>query len=445
MVFSAWEEVMMVTLVVLQKDLRLYDNPALFYALAQREPIIVAYLEESSLGEANRWWVIQSLKKLQYRLNKKGVCLIYWAKSLDQMIDVLRTQSIHVQRIAHNGCDQKPGSDFEGHPNLLHSNVDYSYKICTAFWRNTLRKAPFLGSDGEPFFEPVHSTSSYIQRFFPISEMKGFSWWDKLEKYWNPGEEMAQITWKKFLKSGLHSYKENRDILSIEGTSMLSPHLRFGEISIRQIWEDLQKEKESDGKSAFINEIAWREFSYHVKEKNPDIENKPIREEFAFFPWNRDEDVLTAWKKGRTGIPIVDAGMRQLWETGWMHNRARMITASFLVKHLLQPWVEGAKHFMNTLVDGDVAINSTNWQWVSGCGTDSAPYFRIFNPTLQGHKFDSEGTYVRKWVEELRHIKKDGIQDLELDEALYPRPIIDLQTGRNRALEAFSFFTKIKK
>jgi deoxyribodipyrimidine photo-lyase len=228
------------------------------------------------------------------------------------------------------------------------------------------------------------------------------------------------------------------------GTSRLSPHLHFGEISVRQVW------REAPAGGEYARQIAWREFSYHLLHHFPQTPLEPLRPEFARFPWRMDAKALRAWTRGRTGYPLVDAGMRELWHTGWMHNRVRMLAASFLVKHLLVPWQEGAAWFLDTLVDADVANNTMGWQWTAGCGADAAPYFRIFNPVLQGEKFDPEGAYVRRWVPELANLPDAWIHQpwaappLVLAEAgiklgtTYPRPIVEHEAARKRALEALA-------
>jgi len=241
-------------------------------------------------------------------------------------------------------------------------------------------------------------------------------------------------------------YDVGRNEVAKPGSSSLSPHLHWGEISPWQVWAALEKAKAGAGVTAFRRELVWREFTSHVLWHHPTLPDEALRPEFRDFPWRRDQAGLRAWQKGATGVPIVDAGMRQLWSIGWMHNRVRMITASFLIKHLLISWEEGEAWFWDTLVDGDLANNSANWQWVAGCGADPAPFFRIFNPVLQGKKFDPDGDYVRRWVPELARLGTKFIHDpwAAPPEALkaagitigktYPAPLIDLDEGRARAL-----------
>jgi len=230
-----------------------------------------------------------------------------------------------------------------------------------------------------------------------------------------------------------------RDRPAIQGTSGLSPHLHFGEIGPRQIWHALGPKGRA---STFLHEVIWREFAHHLLYHFPQTTTKPLRTEFARFPWKKNAKHLRAWQSGRTGVPMVDAGMRELWATGVMHNRVRMIVASFLVKNLLQPWQDGAQWFWDTLVDADLANNTLNWQWVAGCGADAAPYFRIFNPVTQGERFDPDGDYVRKWVPEVASFASHSIhgpwRKSKRNKAPGPGPIVDLGKSREAALDAYA-------
>jgi deoxyribodipyrimidine photo-lyase len=235
----------------------------------------------------------------------------------------------------------------------------------------------------------------------------------------------------------MRDYKTARDFPNIEATSRLSPHLHFGEISHRRVWHTAEPHA---GSAPFLREVAWREFSIHLLYYNTGMKTEPLNPKFLNFPWQYDEGHLKAWQNGQTGYPIVDAGMRQLWQTGWMHNRVRMIVGSFLVKHLLQPWQNGETWFWDTLVDADYANNTASWQWIAGCGADAAPYFRVFNPIIQGQKFDPDGAYVRHFVPELKNVPNDFIHTPWewMGKTNYPAPIIEHSAGRNRALEAYA-------
>jgi len=273
---------------------------------------------------------------------------------------------------------------------------------------------------------------------------------------WRPGEEGAKARLSEFLSGVIGGYSNLRDLPARDGVSYLSPHLHFGEIAPARIWIEASEvmaelsRQEAASAGVFLKELGWREFAHHILYHFPDTASRPLRSNFERFPWRDDSDSLLAWQKGQTGYPIVDAGMRQLWSTGWMHNRVRMIVASFLTKDLRISWLEGARWFYDTLVDADIANNTLGWQWAAGCGADAAPYFRIFNPILQGLKFDPEGRYVKEWVPELRDLPASYIHKpweappLVLSAAgvelgvSYPRPVVDHGAARNAALQAFS-------
>uniref|UniRef100_UPI001F318CC3 cryptochrome/photolyase family protein n=1 Tax=Falsiroseomonas oryziterrae TaxID=2911368 RepID=UPI001F318CC3 len=275
-------------------------------------------------------------------------------------------------------------------------------------------------------------------------------WAAEFPAAWQPGEAGAQARLARFVAGALGSYAEARNIPGIEGSSGLSPHLRWGEVSPRQVWHAVRAASRGASAETFLKEILWREFSYHLLWHRPEMPERNLRAEFDAFPWTRDPALLAAWQQGRTGYPIVDAGMRQLWRMGWMHNRVRMVAGSLLVKHLLQPWQEGAAWFADTLLDHDLASNSASWQWVAGCGTDAAPYFRVFNPVLQGEKFDPDGAYVRRWLPQLAKLPKAFVhKPWEAPEGVlaaaglrlgrdYPRPVVGPAEGRARALAAFA-------
>jgi deoxyribodipyrimidine photo-lyase len=262
-------------------------------------------------------------------------------------------------------------------------------------------------------------------------------WYASMASTWRPGESGALARFKKFLSTRMADYERSRDLPAVAGTSGLSPHLHFGEISPRQIWHALGAQRV---KSFFLRELVWREFAYHLLHHFPHTVNAPMRPEFTHFPWRQDLHGLSAWQSGHTGVPMVDAGMRELWATGVMHNRVRMIAASFLVKNLLLPWQEGARWFWDTLVDADLASNTLNWQWVAGCGVDAAPYFRIFNPVLQGQRFDARGEYIRRWIAPLAHAPEKQVHAPWLAGQPvpgYPQPVVDLKASREAALDAY--------
>ena len=277
------------------------------------------------------------------------------------------------------------------------------------------------------------------QEIFPKQK-----WFRKFEKYWTPSEEIALKELRGFVNNKIKSYSESRNYPNTIGTSKLSPFIKHGQLHVETIWDECRKVKNIDA-NKFLAEIGWREFNHSLINNFPHMLKNNYSKKFDKFPWEKNNKFLSLWKKGLTGYPIVDAGMRELYSTGWMHNRVRMIVGSFLVKHLLINWIEGEKHFKNCLLDYNEANNVSGWQWVAGCGADAAPYFRIFNPILQGEKFDKDGAYVRKWVSELKHVPKKFIHkpwELKDDKILkldkdYPFPIVIHEKARIKALNAF--------
>ena len=332
-------------------------------------------------------------------------------------------------------------------PELLRTRAGTPFAVYTPFARRCLEHGPPQPPSPAPqqIACPPLPASDRLEDWDLLPRQP--DWAGGLRDAWTPGEGGAQACLQRFVRTALPDYAERRDFPGEAGTSMLSPHLRFGEISPAQVWHALP---DGDGKPAFLRELLWREFSHHLLSHHPELPERPLRPDFARMPWRDDPPALHAWQRGQTGIPIVDAGMRQLWQAGWMHNRVRMIVGSFLVKHLLLPWQAGEAWFWDTLVDADLANNAANWQWVAGCGTDAAPYFRIFNPVLQGRKFDPDGAYVRRFVPELGALDAPAIHapweapDSVLARAGirlgrdYPAPLIDLPAGRQRALDALA-------
>jgi deoxyribodipyrimidine photo-lyase len=281
-------------------------------------------------------------------------------------------------------------------------------------------------------------------------------WAAGMRAAWRPGEEGAQQELKRFL-AGVEGYASDRNYPSKPGTSRLSPHLHFGEISPREIWHSVLARRNRENAAAvdaYLREVGWREFAYHLLFHFPFTADECLRREFDRFPWSNNRDLLRRWQRGETGYPLVDAGMRELWATGWMHNRVRLVAASFLTKHLRMRWQEGAYWFWDTLVDADLANNALGWQWTAGCGADAAPYFRIFNPVLQSEKFDPEGDYIRCWAPELRGLPVPWIHkpwtapELVLAEAgvqfgvNYPFPLVEHEQARCEALQAYERLRK---
>ncbi|HEY1612850.1 MAG TPA: deoxyribodipyrimidine photo-lyase [Rhizomicrobium sp.] len=473
----------MVALLWFRQDLRLADNPAFSAAVACGLPLVPVYVLEDedagawAPGGAARWWLHGSLTSLAKSLDHCGSQLVLrkgkaedmipalvaetgatsvfwnrryepWATARDARIkDALRKSGVEAQSFnASLLCE----------PWALKTQQGGPYRVFTPFWK-ALRARTH-----EP---PSRAVPKHLKKpgSFPRSDAleswslrpKSPDWAGGLRSLWHPGEAGAAARLRAFTGKHLGAYRDARNLPSVDGTSRLSPHLHFGEIGPRQIWHAVQLRAESSGDpvqsgaETYLSEIAWREFSYHLLYHFPHMPETPLREAFAGFPWANDAKKLRAWQRGQTGYPIVDAGMRELWTTGWMHNRVRMVVASFLTKHLRIDWREGEKWFWDTLVDADLANNSASWQWVAGCGADAAPYFRIFNPTLQGEKFDADGDYIRHWVPELAGLPAKLLHapwtgsTVELALAgvvlgkTYPHPIVDHASARAKALSAY--------
>jgi deoxyribodipyrimidine photo-lyase len=330
-----------------------------------------------------------------------------------------------------------------------------AFQVFTAYWRACAKLPRPSAPTAAPRRVPAPTVWPASVSLGDLALEPSIDWAGGLRAAWKPGVRGAAGKLRQFLNEGFTSYTTGRDRPDLAGTSRLSPHLHFGEISPRQVWHALRsrlvKSRSANADAAaqaYLRDLGWREFAHHLLLHFPRTVAEPLRPQFARFPWSRDTRSLRAWQRGRTGYPIVDAGMRELWTTGWMHNRVRMIVASFLVKHLLIDWRAGAAWFWDTLVDADLANNTLGWQWVAGCGADAAPYFRIFNPVLQGRKFDPDGGYVRRWVPELAALPPEWIHaPWEAPQAVrgsasvrlgehYPRPIVDHRFARDRALRA---------
>jgi len=454
-------------------DLRLADHPALAAGARAGAPLICVYVldEESTrpLGGAARWWLAGSLRALDRDLQAKGNRLVLRRGAAPRVIPALAAETgaraVHWNRrydapgIAVDDAGavalKRSGVTVETHhANLLFEPSDKPPKVFTPFWRRMCAGAP----PRRPLPAPARLAASPDAASDHLDDWRleptKPDWAGGLRAIWTPGEAGGRARLEQFLRERLPGYAARRDRPDDEATSRLSPHLRFGEISPFQVWHAAQFAAEQSARARsdidkFLSELGWREFSYHLLRGFPDLASRNLQPRFDAFAWSNDAPALRAWQKGRTGYPIVDAGMRQLWHTGWMHNRVRMVVASFLVKHLLVNWTEGERWFWDTLVDADPANNPASWQWVAGCGADAAPYFRIFNPVLQGDKFDSEGRYVREFVPELAGLPDHVLHKpwmappLLLQEAgirlgdTYPNPIVDHAAARKRALAAF--------
>ena len=449
-------------LVWFRDDLRISDHPALSSAAKSGRPVLAVYVldeeTERSLGGAARWWLAGSLESLAADLGSAGVPLVLRRGRADAAIAALvresRAAAVHWNRRYRQAASKlddalaaelrREGVAVETHegdllfePAAIRSGSDKPYQMFTPFWRACIGASP----PPRPMPPPAQVTAPAE---IPASERladwrlrpSAPDWAAGLRAACTPGERAARLRLQRFLERGLAEYPRDRDFPAKPATSGLSPHLRWGEISPREVWHAVEA---AGGGAAFLRELGWREFAAHVLWREPDLATRPLRAEFACFPWRSDARSLKAWQRGRTGYPLVDAGMRELWTTGVMHNRVRMAAASFLVKHLLLPWQTGEAWFWDTLVDADPASNAMNWQWVGGCGIDAAPYFRIFNPVLQSRKFDPEGDYIRRWVPELATL---SAREIHLPSAAtapaYPSPILEHRAARERALAALA-------
>jgi deoxyribodipyrimidine photo-lyase len=444
------------TIVWLRDDLRLGDNPALHAALERDENVIVVYVldDESAgirpLGAASRWWLHQSLAALDADLRERGAHLTLRRGAAADVIRRLVDETgagavVWNRRYGKGGRDidaalksdlREAGVDahsFQGsllfEPWTIQTGSGTPFKVFTPFYRACLEQQ----EPRHPYPRPSH-----IPGVTPAPDSDDLGSWSLeptspnwaagLRERWEPGEAGAHRRLEHFVKNDLADYG-NRDLPADDTTSHLSPYLKFGEISPFQVWHRLRGDLPAAAKrqaAGFLRELVWREFNYTVLFANPDLATANYRPEFNAFPWDEPHaGVLEAWQQGRTGIPLVDAGMRELWQTGVMHNRVRMVVGSFLIKNLLIDWRVGEQWFWDTLVDADEANNPANWQWVAGSGADAAPYFRVFNPVLQADKFDKHREYIRQWVP-------------EIDTDDYPEPIVDLKESRQHALDAYA-------
>jgi deoxyribodipyrimidine photo-lyase len=462
----------MKTVVWFREDLRTSDNPALNAACARGDVVPVFVLDETETwkpGAASRWWLHQSLSALGRKL---GVLLLLRGDPRDLIPGlahsvgadcVMWNRRYHMEGIQ---CDARVSSrlaalgitmrSFRGglfaEPETVVTQGGHPYEIYTPFWRS-LRNREFAAPLGpaKPKRAKIDFEGDELDDWGLISSKPNWAaGWDQI---WQPGEDGARAQLRAFMKGGLDNYASLRDRPDGVHTSRLSAHLHFGEISVQQVRHAVDIATQAShlrGSEKFIDELAWREFCHHLLFHFPDLPERNWRQSFDKFKWRDSPGDLRAWQQGRTGYPLVDAGMRELWQTGWMHNRVRMIAASFLVKHLRMHWRRGEEWFWDALVDADLANNAAGWQWVAGSGADAAPYFRIFNPVLQGRKFDPEGEYVRRWCPELAklpnafiHAPFEAPQDVLRTAGVrlgrdYPHPIVDQREGREAAIAAYS-------
>ncbi len=459
------------------RDLRLGDHPALSAASARHEHIIPVFILDKetknhwSIGAASRWWLHHSLKQLDESLRQRGSRLtvrqgnpldvlkslvreagaeaVYWCRRYEP--DIRARDQVISDALKNEGLEvHVTGGGLLFEPDAVSNQSGEPYRVFTPFWKALLAQS---GTIAEPLPAPDDlpgiDAGIASEDIAALQLLPTVPWDGGLQDNWTPGETGAQDRIKAFLGGGAQAYAHKRDRADLPGSSRISPHLAWGEISPRQIWWLIKQAQAGAGGESYLREVGWREFSYHLLWHFPDTTTRPLNERFNNFEWRDDPASLEAWQQGMTGIPMVDAGMRELWHTGWMHNRLRMVVASFLTKNLLIPWQDGSRWFWDTLVDADLANNTQGWQWTAGCGADAAPYFRIFNPVRQAEKADPDGDYVRRWVPELARLPDNHLQQpwkappKVLEEAGielgrdYPEPIVDLLVTRRRALERF--------
>ena len=452
-----------------RNDLRITDNAVINYCLENKRKVLPVYIYDpsTSLGSASKWWLKNSLISLNKSL--KGNLIIIEGEPSKILLDLVNKNSI--KEILWN---ERYSKDDRTQDNEIINIIKNHGVECITFHscllknpQNTLKKDSTPFKVYTPFYKQQYQGMAYelfdynteeidyidcddkkqISKILDVA-IRTEKWHEKLLDKWSPGEAGAQEKLKIFLSNGINGYSEGRNRPDKQHTSMLSPHIRFGEISIREVAKSIENINTEDAE-IFYKELVWREFSYHLLYHFPHLVDTNLQKKFNNFKWLDNQNHLKLWQKGMTGYPIIDAGMRQLYETGYMHNRVRMIVGSFLVKNLMTHWKYGQEWFWDTLVDADIASNSASWQWVAGTGADAAPYFRIFNPVTQSKKFDPNGDYIKKYVRELKDIPSNIIHmpsdydaetlknyGLILGED-YPSPIVDLSITRDRALSAF--------
>ncbi len=462
-----------------RQDLRIHDNPALKFAVDSGKHIVAIYIHDEispnirPMGAAQKWWLHNSLNSHANELLKLGCKLILRSGASADVIQNIKNetgaeaicwnrrygdgeQSVDADIKKMFKSEGMEAKSFAGHlmhePSLVRTGSDKPYRVYTPFWKKFCQMGPPRKPYGAPntikdYGNDLSSENLEDWKFLPTKP----DWAGAISELWTPGEPTAIKRAEAYMTADLQVYDTARDLPGSDRTSKLSPHLRFGEISPYALWHQCHDQRhtaDAKAREVWAKELVWREFSYHLLQEWPHLRSDNFNPKFDAFPWGKNNAALEAWKTGQTGYPIVDAGMRQLWQTGWMHNRVRMIVGSFLVKHLLIDWREGEKWFWDTLVDGDPAANPAQWQWVAGTGADASPYFRIFNPILQAEKFDKDGSYIKKYVPELADLPPQYLAapwdapTIELKKAgvtlgkTYPNPIVDHKEARDRALAA---------
>tara|TARA_B110000908_G_scaffold138926_1_gene165323 strand:+ start:9270 stop:10721 length:1452 start_codon:yes stop_codon:yes gene_type:complete len=471
----------------LRKDLRLTDHPGFAHAIQQGYQILPMFIWDKGEhrwqdGPASQWWLHHALADLQdqihqlggnliiHQLNSKrdksnfsvhlieilsqhGADAIYWGRRYEP--EIIERDKLLKVNLTDQGFEVK---SFNTHlllePHTIKNKSGSHFKVFTPYWKHCLTHNidPVTTITKKEWESAQWSKPQSPNSIDDLKLLPEIPWDENFSQHWTPTRKAGLTRLAEMVKSKANTYQQQRDIPALDGTSQLSPYLQWGQISAREIYHAFKNSYNDTVEKGYLRQLFWREFSYHLLFHSPHTPERPLRPEYENFPWEANENYLTAWQKGLTGFPVVDAGMRQLWQTGWMHNRVRMIVGSLLVKHLLQDWREGASWFWDTLVDADLANNTMGWQWIGGCGADASPYFRIFNPIIQGEKFDTDGSYVRKYCPELKDVPDKYLHQpwemppLELAAAgvtlgkTYPHPIISHPDGRAKALKAYADF-----
>jgi deoxyribodipyrimidine photo-lyase len=443
-----------------RRDLRIQDNLALTEAMGHHEKVILLYSLDTDIGAAQKWWLHHSLVALQHSLNALGshlvlvpqlniegfeiliqtyaVTAIYWNRRYSEK-EMSNDASIKTYFKSKGLTIKSYNGYLLNEPWTIQNQSGSGFKVFTPYWKHCIKTLQLPSLPSIDALKPNPHPPCFDINQAQLLPTKP-NWALGFSDYWEPGEKGAHKKLDNFIDNSLRGYATNRDIPPRRATSYLSPHLHFGEIHPARIFQTIQPMHIIPGleqdMTRFLAELGWREFSYHLLYHYPKLPSENFNPKFNAFPWHQDDAALKAWQRGETGYPIIDAGMRELWHTGYMHNRVRMIAASFLTKDLFIDWRVGAEWFLYTLLDADPANNSASWQWVAGCGADAAPYFRIFNPTLQSEKFDPNGDYIKTWVPELKNLSPKNIHapwtsSLNIQ---YPKPIVEHSKARELAL-----------
>ena len=465
------------TIVWFRQDLRLKDNAAIAHAKGATIAVYIWAPQEEggwAYGEASRCWLHAALLDLDEQLRVCGGNLLVIDASSSSSLEALEhcVREFQATRVVWNRRYEpsavlrdtrikrslsSQGLEVESfNSRLLQEPSDIAnqsgkpFQVFTPFWKACVqREVDGIATEvpGQMKWAAIHSKIGVGA----LQLLPSLPWGVEMMKHWEPTRQGALKRLKKMLEGGVQQYGDLRDRPDLDQTSQLSPYLHFGQIGPREVYHHLASLGDSVH-SGYLRQLYWRDFAHHLLFHFPETATQPLKPKYALFPWQDDEEIKQKWREGKTGYPIVDAGLRQLWQTGWMHNRVRMIVGSVLVKHGLQDWMVGAQWFWDTLVDADLANNTLGWQWVAGCGADASPYFRVFNPIIQGKKFDPNGDYVRHYVPEIAELPTEYIHcpwdaseiellatDVKLGET-YPEPMVEHTKGRERALSAYQKF-----